>query len=81
MTDDYRELTHRLFATATAMLEDATELAATGQSPKRRLDELVDLTRQLQATARDIAAIADAAAIVARLRCKPDGKRLRKRPR
>ena len=70
MDDDYRELANHLFATATAMLEDATEIAVTGQS--RRLDpaHLSDHGRQLQAAARDIAAIAEAAVIVANLGVK-----------
>ncbi len=36
MDNDYRELAHRLFAAATAMLEDAIEIALAGQS--RRLN-------------------------------------------
>ncbi len=34
MDDDYRELANRLFATATAMLEDVIEVAVAGQSPR-----------------------------------------------
>jgi hypothetical protein len=65
MADDYRDLANRLFATATAMLEDAIEVAVAGQS--RRLDpsNLADHGRRLQAAAHDITIIAEAAAIVA----------------
>ena len=38
MDDDTRELANRLFAMATAMLEDVIEIAVAGQSP--RLDPL-----------------------------------------
>ena len=67
MDDDYRELANRLFATATAMLEDVIEVAVAGQSPRLNPSQLADHGRQLQATARDIAIIAEAATIVANL--------------
>ncbi len=67
MDDDYRELVNRLFATATAMLEDVIEVAVAGQSPRLNPSQLADHGRQLQATARDIAIIAEAAMIVANL--------------
>ena len=63
MDEDHRELVRRLFATATAMLEDATEFAAEGQSPKVRRSRAVDLARRLRAATIDIAAIAEAARI------------------
>ncbi len=66
MDDDYRELANRLFATATAMLEDVIEVAVAGQSPRLNPSQLADHGRQLQATARDIAIIAEAATIVAK---------------
>ena len=65
--DDHRELTNRLFATATAMLEDAIEVAVAGQSPRLNASQLTNDGRRLQAAARDIAIIAQAAAIVASL--------------
>ena len=34
MDDDYRDLANRLFATGTAMLEDAIEMAIAGQSQR-----------------------------------------------
>ncbi len=67
MDDDYRELANRLFATATEMLEDVIEVAVAGQSPRLNPSQLADHGRQLQATARDIAIIAEAAIIVANL--------------
>ena len=67
MEDDYRELASRLFATATAMLEDAIELAVAGQSPRLDHAQLADVGRRLQAAARDAATIAETAAIVANL--------------
>ena len=65
MDDDYRELAHRLFAAATAMLEDAIEIALAGQSRRLNPSQLADAGRRLQAAARDIAVIAEAAMIVA----------------
>ena len=67
MDDDYRELANRLFATATAMLEDATEVAVAGQSLRLDSSQLANHGRRLQAAARDIAIIAEAAMIVANL--------------
>ncbi len=61
----YRELAHRLFAAATAMLENAIEAAVAGQSAKLGPRQLVDRARQLHAAARDITVIAEAAMIVA----------------
>ena len=66
MDADHRELANRLFATATAMLEDAVVLATAGQSHQNDASELIDLGQRLQAAARDVAAIAEAAAIVAK---------------
>ena len=67
MDDDYRELANRLFATATAMLEDVIEVAVAGQSPRLTPSQLADNGRRLQTTARDIAIIAEASVIVANL--------------
>lgn len=64
MDENHRDLANRLFATATAMLEDVIEVAVVGQSPRRSPAQLTDLGRRLQAAARDIAVIAEAAAIV-----------------
>jgi hypothetical protein len=67
MDDDTRDLANTLFATATAMLEDAIEVAVAGQSPRLKPSQLADTGRRLQAVARDIAIIAEAAVIVANL--------------
>ena len=63
--DDHRELVRRLFATATAMLEDATEVSGAGQSPRFSPAQLATCARRLAAAARDIAIIAEAAGIAA----------------
>ncbi len=67
MDDDYRDLANRLFATGTAMLEDAIEIAIAGQSQGLGPSDLADLGRRLQAAAQDIAVLAQAAAIIAGL--------------
>jgi hypothetical protein len=64
MGDDNRELANRLFATATAMIEDAIELAVAGQSPRLNPSQLADFGRRLQIVARDIAVVVEAAVIV-----------------
>ena len=65
MDDENRELAGRLFATATAMLEDAIEIAVAGQSPRLDHAQLGDIGRRLQAASRNVATIAEAATIVA----------------
>ncbi len=75
MDDDCRELTNRLFATATALLEDVIEVAVAGQSPRLTPSQLADHGRRLQSAAHEIAIIAEAAAIVA----NPGVDRRRKR--
>ncbi len=67
MSDDYRELARRLFATATAMLEDATEVSISGQSQRLIPAKLADHGRRLQTAARDVAAVAEAAIVIAHL--------------
>ncbi len=67
MDDDYRELANRLFATATAMLEDMIGVAVAGQSPRLTPSQLADNGRRLHKTARDIAIIAETSVIVANL--------------
>ncbi len=62
--DDHRELANRLFATATARLEDAIGVAVKGQSPRLAPAQLADHGRRLQAAVREIAAIAEAATII-----------------
>ncbi len=70
MDDDYRDLTSQLFATATAMLEDAIEAAVAGQSSLIPPSQLTVHTRRLQGVTRDIATIAEAAAIIAKFGSK-----------
>ncbi len=65
MDDETRDLAQRLFAAATAMLEDAIEAAVAGQSVKLGPRRLADRARQLHAAVRDITVIAEAAMIVA----------------
>ena len=65
MDDDCRELTNRLFAMATALLEDVIEVAVAGQSPRLTPSQLADHGRRLQSAAHEIAIIAEAAVIVA----------------
>jgi len=65
MDDDRRELANRLFAAVTAMLEDAIEVAVAGQSPKLDPRQLANRARRLYAAAQEIAAMAEAAMIVA----------------
>lgn len=67
MDADHRELANRLFATATAMLEDTIAPAVAGQSPRLGCAALAGHGRRLQATLRDIASLAEAAVIVASL--------------
>ena len=62
--DDHREFANRLFATATARLEDAIGVAVAGQSPRLDPAQLADHGRRLQAAVREIAAIAEAAIII-----------------
>lgn len=62
--DEHREFANRLFATATAMLEDAIGVAVAGQSPRLDPAQLADHGRRLQAAVREIAAIAEAAIII-----------------
>ncbi len=63
--DDHREFANRLFATATAMHEDAIGVAVAGQSPRLDPAQLADPGRRLQAAVREVAAIAEAATIIA----------------
>ena len=65
MNDEDLELANRLFAAATAMLEDAIEVAAAGQSHGATPSRLADHGRRLRAAARDIAVLAEAAMIAA----------------
>lgn len=59
------ELANQLFASATALLEDALELAVAGQSPRLGRSQLADLSHRLASAARNIGVLADSAAIAA----------------
>lgn len=71
MGDDERELVNRPFAVVTAMLEDATEIAAAGQGARQSPSQLAVHGRQLQAAAREVAVFAEAITIVANLGRNP----------
>lgn len=81
MEAEHRELANRLFATATARLEDASELAVDGQSSRRGAAALAAHGRRLQATLRDISILIEAAVIVAAVSAAGRGRPRRKRPR
>lgn len=66
MDTEYRDLTNRLFAAATAMLEDATVIAVAGQSARRSPAALARDAETLQQAGRDVAVLAEAALILAR---------------
>ena len=66
MDNEDRELITHLFAKATALLEDATQLAAEGQSSQLTSrdylilgDKLVDATEKTQALAKALLVITD----------------------
>ena len=65
MDNDHRELLRRLFAAATELIETAHEAAVEGQSGDIVAETYAAASRRLQATARDVAVLAEAAMIVA----------------
>lgn len=65
MDDDDQELVQRLFVVATTLIETAHEAAIAGQSGEIAAGDYAEAARRLQATARDIAVIIEAAIIVA----------------
>ena len=75
MGDDCRELANHLLATATAMLEDAAQLATAGQSQRLNSAELANHGRWLQTAAQDIATVAEAAVIAAKRGVNEGGNR------
>ena len=76
MDDDHRELVRRLFTSATELVETAHNAAVAGQSGEIAAGEYAEIARQLQAAARDIVALAEAAMIVA----NPDINQRRNQP-
>jgi hypothetical protein len=65
MDQDDKELVRRLMAKATAMPEDATVAAASGQSQSLSALGYARAARQLRAAAHKIAVIAEAVGMVA----------------
>ncbi len=65
MDDDYRELVRRLFVAAAELIETAHDAAVAGQSGDIAGEDYAEAARRLQATARDVAVLAEAAMIVA----------------
>ncbi len=76
MNDNDRELVRRLFTSATELIETAHNAAVAGQSGEIAAGEYVEIARQLQAAARDIVALAEAAMVVA----NPDINQRRNQP-
>ncbi len=65
MDDDHRELVRRLFAAATALIETAHEAAIAGQSKALTARAYAEAAQQLEAAARSLTALAEAAAVIA----------------
>ena len=65
MDDDKSELLRRLFVVATEFVESAHDAATKGQSGRQSTKDYADAACQLQAADRNIAALAEAAAIIA----------------
>ena len=68
MDDDHREIVRRLFAAATALIETAHDAAIAGQSGAIAAGDYAEASQRLQGAARDIAALAEAAAVIAGLK-------------
>lgn len=67
MDKNLQELARRLFTVATAILEDATIVAAAGQSHKLTEKSCERYACELQQVGHDVAVVADAALVMARL--------------
>ncbi len=65
MDEDHRELVRRLFVAATTLIETAHEAAIAGQSEALTARDYCETAHLLQGAARDIAALAEAAAVIA----------------
>ena len=65
MDDDHREILQRLFVVATEFVESAHDAATKGQSARLTAQGYAETAGRLQAAAHDIAALAEAAAIIA----------------
>ena len=64
MDEDHRELVRRLFAAATEMTETAHESTIAGQSKALTAGDYANAAHRLQGAARDIAALAEAVAVI-----------------
>ncbi len=65
MDDDHQELLRRLFVVATEFVESAHDAATKGQSGRLTAQDYADAARRLQAAAHNIAALAEAATVIA----------------
>jgi hypothetical protein len=65
MDDDHRELVRRLFTSATELIETAHNAAVAGQASEIAAGDYAVVARRLQAAARDVAALAEAALVIA----------------
>ena len=65
MEDDDRELLRRLFVAATELIETAHEVAIAGQSSTLAAPDYAATARRLQAVARGLATLAEAAIVIA----------------
>ena len=81
MDDDRRELLRRLFVAATELLETAHGAAVAGQSGEIAVEAYADLIERLRMAASDVAALADAAMVLARPGPKNGRDPPRDRPR
>ncbi len=67
MDEDHRELVRRLFVSMAELTETAHEAAIAGQSEALTAGDYTEAARRLEAAARDIATLAEAALIIARM--------------
>ncbi len=65
MDEGHRELARRLFVAAVEITETAHEAATAGQSGALSAGDYTEAARRLQGAARDIAALAEAATVIA----------------
>ncbi len=64
MDEDHRELLRRLFVAVAEMTETAHEAAIAGQSEAQTARAYAEGARQLEAAAHNLAALAEAAAVI-----------------
>ncbi len=65
MDDDHRELVRHLFAASAALIETAHDAAVAGQSGAITARAYAEAAQRLLGAARDIAALAEAATVIA----------------